>query len=276
MLDRDSPSTRAIAASCSASSRGTLTGRRVSIGVYVGMAPSVDTPGTLVALVTEQEIYRLADLLWIAKEEDVPHFTRYMRRDWTVVGMLAPSIPEPRSPARQGVGRYWTHAMVMVFRAVLRWYRDGEPRRRIVNIPVAAWQYRGDAYAPLAQVRHALSTFVASRPSAAELAAEHERRDRYARDRLGPDGHLPDGVRGLTTAEHQARREAYERGRAIQAKAHDRLYDWARKRHLGGVSLPPALQAPQFYPAGRSDELVTFACADLLIALGEVSAGVGR
>jgi hypothetical protein len=217
----------------------------------------------LVALVSLQVLYRLGDLFSIASGEGVEMSPR-MRRDWTDAGLLAPASMEPRGQ-RRGVGRYWTEEQVEVFRAVLRRRRtESAPRRDLANIPVAWWLFIGEAYVPLRQVRRALGTFVSARPSRMEL----ERRRAYDARRRIDDGRLPDGVERLGD-DHE---EAVRLGLELFAEAPERLYEWARERFLDRAStFPRASPFPTFRRAPRIDELRDFACADLLIALGEVS-----
>jgi hypothetical protein len=253
----------------------------------------------------EQEIFRARDLLAIAEQEGAEiaeqegveqegvRFTEAMRRDWTQLGLCARATFEPPRGFATGGDWYWTAEQVTVFRAVLRWYiyykprddEDDEPRdcshrrrrrsggcsrRRLVNIPVAVWLYYGDDYVPLAQARRALTTFVTSRPTKKQLEEERKRRADYDESRRDERGRLPLGVSGLTDAEIAALREAYECGLAVYGQAADVHYLWARDLCRERAPLPQGLQAEQFHPASRSDEIVDHACQDLLLALGEI------
>jgi hypothetical protein len=276
--------------------------------------------------VQEQGIYRTRDLLEVAKGEGVQPFTLRMRRDWTEVGLLAEATLEPPRTFGAGVGRYWTERQVAVFRAVLRRYREGEPRRQLANVPVAVWLFGGDGYVPLGQVRRALRTYastevsrrqlesdalrhVLARPglrAAAEKAAVLEHVIRRSVEllpaatedlpealadlqhpRLPERPSMPSGesappgvapvirIHGMSADDYRLRNKAALRGRNIYTGAPDWLYALARLRYQEeAFTYPLALQAePGVLSSERTDELVAFACADLLIALGEVAAG---
>jgi hypothetical protein len=220
-------------------------------------------------------LYRRSDLLAVAKDEGVPDFTDVMRRDWVAVGLLAEATRE--LPGRFGARYYWPSAQVDVFRAVLRRRRDERgSRRQLCNVPIAYWLLLGEEHVPLRQARRALATFASARPSQRELDLERRRRteaDQHWRARGG------DSIEPLASAELEERRTTYRRGLEIYAAVSDQIYELARRRYLDMMLTFPRALIPKerlergSLPAARVDELMDSACADLLIALGEVAAG---
>lgn len=252
-------------------------------------------------------LLRASRLCQIAKAKGV-NLTPRMRRDWTDLGLLAPATAEGRpGESGGGVGRYWTAEQVIVFEAVLDRYRAREPRRHLANVPVAFWLLLpdGDDYVALPQVRRALATF-ASAAWTRERIADVARRRVLASPALtdaAPElvkrveglvendlANMPadadalpgwlatlprDDVSRQSAAEIRAEAEAGRRGLNVYMKASNDAYRAARQRYREwAFRYPPSLtdrDRERAFLQRRYDELRDNACADLLIALGEVT-----
>jgi len=121
-----------------------------------------------------ESLYTAEDLIRVAQARGFAP-TKRLITDWTSIGLLDQPQRHSRGRAR-GIKRVWPERQLKLWLTLLDKRREVTHIAALCNIPVFLWLYWGPDYAPVRQVRRALTHFnrrlLAGPSSEARLAAQ--------------------------------------------------------------------------------------------------------